>query len=152
VNFTLIETPEFAAQRARLLADSVYRELQIRLLDTKRFASLKRSLEQAVRIERANLAPARVVTVADLDPPDVGALRQRLGLSQELFAAGIGVPVGTLRNWEQGVRTPKGPARILLHLVEQNPRVVFNTVNAVRERAPEYRVTRTAADTNRARK
>jgi putative transcriptional regulator len=103
------------------------------------YASLLRGLKQAVAIDKGELASARTVTAADLPAPDVAALRQRLGLSQEYFAAGIGVPVGTLRNWEQGVRVPRGPARVLLHIVEQNPRAVFNAVAAVRERAPDYR-------------
>ena len=116
-------------------------------MDSKHFASLKRGLEQAIAIEKGEAAPARVITVADLDAPNVAALRQKLGLSQELFAAGIGVPVGTVRNWEQGIRTPKGPARVLLHVLEQNPRAVFNTVSAVRERSPEYRAKRKRAST-----
>ena len=107
-------------------------------MDKRLFASLKRSLEQAVAIERGELKPARVTTLADLVAPDVAAIRKKTGLSQEYFAAGIGVAVGTLRNWEQGIRTPEGPARVLLHVVEQNPRAVFNTVTAVRERAPAY--------------
>lgn len=111
-------------------------------MDNRTYSSLLRGLKEAVAIEKGELTPARVFTVAELDAPDVAALRQKLGLSQAYFAAGIGVPVGTLRNWEQGIRTPKGPARVLLHLVEQNPRVVFNTVAAVRERSPAYRAAR----------
>ena len=111
-------------------------------MDNKTYASLLRGLKEAVAIEKGELKPARVITVAELDAPDVAALRQKLGLTQAYFAAGIGVPVGTLRNWEQGIRTPKGPARVLLHIVEQNPTVVFNTVAAVRERSPAYQAAR----------
>lgn len=111
-------------------------------MDNKTYASLLRGLKEAVAIEKGVLKPARVVTAADLDAPDVTALRKKLGLSQAYFAAGIGVPVGTLRNWEQGIRTPKGPARVLLHIVEQNPRVVFHTVASVRERSPAYQAAR----------
>jgi putative transcriptional regulator len=46
------------------------------------------------------------------------------GLSQAAFALRIGVPVATIRNWEQGQRSPQGPARILLALLERNPRIV----------------------------
>ena len=55
---------------------------------------------------------------------DVAAIRQRTGLSQASFALRIGVPVGTLRNWEQRRRSPQGPARILLALLDRNPRIV----------------------------
>lgn len=121
-------------------------------MDNKRFASVKRGLLQAIAIEKGELAPARAVSFAELAAPDVGALRQKLGLSQAHFAAGIGVPVGTLRNWEQGIRLPKGPARILLHILEHNPSVVFNTVRAVRERTPEYRVTKTRGASSKRRR
>jgi putative transcriptional regulator len=109
-------------------------------MEEKSYASLLRGLKQAVAIEKGRMKAARFIT-ADA-PPDVAALRKKLGLTQAYFAAGIGVPVGTLRNWEQGVRAPKGPARILLHIVEQNPRAVFSVVATVRERSPAYRVAR----------
>ena len=66
-------------------------------------------------------------TSSDLPVPsviDVQAIRKRTGLSQPDFAKSIGVPVATLRNWEQGHRTPTGPARVLLRLLERNPRIV----------------------------
>ncbi len=42
---------------------------------------------------------------------DVAVIRKRLGLSQEAFAAFLGVSIGTLRNWEQSRREPHGAAR-----------------------------------------
>jgi putative transcriptional regulator len=42
-----------------------------------------------------------------------------------VFAARIGVPVETVRNWEQGKRSPRGPARALLKLIEQAPEAAF---------------------------
>ncbi len=59
---------------------------------------------------------------------DVQAIRKRTGLSQPNFAKSIGVPVATLRNWEQGHRTPTGPARVLLRLIERNPQIVEETL------------------------
>jgi putative transcriptional regulator len=55
---------------------------------------------------------------------DVSAVRRGTGLSQAAFSSRIGVSPGTLRNWEQGRRTPDGPARVLLALIERNPRIV----------------------------
>ena len=63
---------------------------------------------------------------------DVRAVRAKTGLSQERFAARIGVPVGTLRGWEQGRRQPEGPARVLLAMLDRNPRVVEETLGAGR--------------------
>lgn len=60
---------------------------------------------------------------------DVQAIRQRTGLSQPDFAKSIGVSVATLRNWEQRHRTPTGPARILLRLLDRNPMIVEQTLS-----------------------
>lgn len=59
---------------------------------------------------------------------DVQAIRRRTGLSQEVFSSRIGVSTGTLRNWEQGRRTPDGPARVLLAMLARNPRIVEDTL------------------------
>ena len=56
---------------------------------------------------------------------DVTAIRQRTGLSQSDFAASIGVPEGTLVNWEQGRRQPSGPAKVLLALLAKKPNLVM---------------------------
>ncbi|MGZ3351662.1 MAG: helix-turn-helix domain-containing protein, partial [Xanthobacteraceae bacterium] len=45
-------------------------------------------------------------------------VRARTKLTQAEFAARIGVPVETVRNWEQGKRSPRGPARALLKVIE----------------------------------
>lgn len=55
---------------------------------------------------------------------DVAAVRERLGMTQEEFAATFGVSVATLRNWEQGRRLPRGPARVLLQVIAQEPAAV----------------------------
>jgi putative transcriptional regulator len=55
---------------------------------------------------------------------DVSAIRRQTGLSQAVFSRRIGVSTGTLRNWEQGRRTPDGPARVLLAMLARNPRIV----------------------------
>jgi putative transcriptional regulator len=52
-------------------------------------------------------------------------VRGRTGLTQIAFAAQIGVPVETVRNWEQGKRSPRGPARALLKVIERAPEAAF---------------------------
>ena len=59
---------------------------------------------------------------------NVAAIRQKTGLSQTAFALRIGVPVGTIRGWEQGRRAPQGSARVLLALLDRNPKVVEETL------------------------
>jgi putative transcriptional regulator len=46
-------------------------------------------------------------------------------LTQLEFAARLGVPVETIRNWEQGKRMPRGPARALLTVIAHAPDTVF---------------------------
>ena len=48
-------------------------------------------------------------------------VRRRTGLTQAAFAARIGVPLDTVRNWEQGKRAPAGPARALLRVLDRAP-------------------------------
>ncbi len=48
-------------------------------------------------------------------------VRRKIGLSQVAFAKRIGVPVDTVRNWEQGKRAPQGPARALLRIIDRAP-------------------------------
>lgn len=51
----------------------------------------------------------------------VKVLRHRLGLTQVEFAAAFGIPVSTLRDWEQHRTTPDAPARSLLRAIESEP-------------------------------
>ncbi|HEY0850871.1 MAG TPA: helix-turn-helix domain-containing protein [Bradyrhizobium sp.] len=57
--------------------------------------------------------------------PGVRDLRRRAQLTQIEFAARLGVPVETIRNWEQGKRAPRGPARALLAVIAHSPETVF---------------------------
>ena len=69
---------------------------------------------------KPDVAPAEAVT-----PPVVRELRRRARLTQLEFAARLGVPVETIRNWEQGKRLPRGPARALLAVIAHAPETVF---------------------------
>jgi putative transcriptional regulator len=87
----------------------------------KDFDNLVTSIRQAGRIRRGEIKPSRVTQFA---PPDIRAIRRRLGQSQTAFARMIGVSVATLQNWEQGRRQPEGPARALLKVAAVNPQAV----------------------------
>ena len=52
-------------------------------------------------------------------------IRAASKLTQAEFAARIGVPIETVRNWEQGKRSPRGPARALLRVIDKAPAVAF---------------------------
>jgi class 3 adenylate cyclase len=55
--------------------------------------------------------------------PRVKTLRRALGLTQEEFSARYKIPIGTLRDWEQGRATPDRPARAYLDAIAQDPKV-----------------------------
>jgi putative transcriptional regulator len=55
----------------------------------------------------------------------VRQVRARCGLTQAAFAEKIEVPIETVRNWEQGKRHPRGPARALLKLIDNAPDAAF---------------------------
>ena len=61
---------------------------------------------------------------------DVIALRRFIGLSQVDFATALGISVHTLRNWEQGRRSPEGPALALLRIAARHPRVLRENLAA----------------------
>jgi putative transcriptional regulator len=56
--------------------------------------------------------------------PRVRTLRRALGLTQEEFAARYHIPLGTLRDWEQGRTEPDQPARAYLKVIASNPEEV----------------------------
>ena len=63
---------------------------------------------------------------------DVRALRLRLGLSQEAFAARFGFTIDTIRQYETRRRTPTGPARTLLRVIAREPDAVIRALAGTR--------------------
>jgi putative transcriptional regulator len=68
----------------------------------------------------------------DPKPVDVKALRGRLGMSQETFAAAFGLNLAALRDWEQQRRVPRGPARTLLRIIEREPEAAKRALEGAR--------------------
>jgi len=86
--------------------------------------------ERAIASDPQAIAAAahRAARAADARCHDASyarSVRGQTGLTQAAFAARIGVPVETVRNWEQGKRSPRGPARALLKVLEQAPEAAF---------------------------
>jgi putative transcriptional regulator len=91
--------------------------------------------EQAISSQlAADIAPATASTqgvssgngsAAPADAVYARSVRARTKLTQAQFAARIGVPIETVRNWEQGKRSPRGPARALLKVIDKAPDVAF---------------------------
>ena len=61
-------------------------------------------------------------------PVDVAAIRAKTGLSQERFARAFRISAHTLRNWEQGRRSPVGPAQALLTAIDRDPKALMRAL------------------------
>jgi putative transcriptional regulator len=114
-------------QRLRLKADGRIVELR----DGREFplAPATTSVAPAtgtVALATTTVAPAMATVALEMaTSPVVRDLRRRARLTQQEFAARLGVPVETIRNWEQGKRMPRGPARALLAVIDHAPETVF---------------------------
>ena len=93
------------------------------------FKELKASIREGGAILRGKAKPSRTFNLED---PNVAAIREEYGLSQEKFAALLGISVRTLQNWEQGRRHPHGPARVLLRVASRHPKAVLDSVSTKR--------------------
>ena len=67
----------------------------------------------------------------DISIPDVKAIREHLGLTQEAFAVRFHLSQRTVQQWEQRRAIPDLPARILLKAIEQAPDVIAEAASAV---------------------
>lgn len=61
--------------------------------------------------------------------PRVKVMRRALHLTQEEFAARFRIPLGTLRDWEQGKTEPDQAARSYLTVIARNPKAVTEALD-----------------------
>ena len=78
------------------------------------------ALAEAGAMKRGEKTGARINAPSAI----VKDLRARLGLSQAQFASRFAVPIGTVRDWENGRRKPEGSALALLRVIAYAPDVV----------------------------
>ena len=90
---------------------------------SKAFEEISAGLEDAIAH-----AKGRKGSVIVHEPIDVKAIRKKTGMSQRRFCATFGISLGTLRHWEQGLRSPRGPARVLLKVVDFDPNAVIHAL------------------------
>jgi putative transcriptional regulator len=72
---------------------------------------------------KAQLARARRV-------PTVRALRKKLNMTQEEFARRFHLPLGTIRDWEQGAHRPDKAAQVLLTVIAKDPEAVARALES----------------------
>jgi len=90
-------------------------------MDDKLFNELLASTKEAKEILTKKIAPNRIFYI---DEPNAKEIRSKFNLTQDEFAKLLNISVATLRNWEQGRRRPKGPARVLLNVANSYPNVL----------------------------
>ncbi len=89
------------------------------------FESIQQGLAEA--IEFAQGKPVKAV-VHEFTPLDIKAVRAKTGMTQMEFAAVFGISLGTLRHWERGDRKPRGPALVLLNVLDKEPEAVLRAL------------------------
>ncbi len=89
------------------------------------FTELIASVKEGGEILKGIKEPARSFNFNALD---IKHIRDGYKLTQKEFAALLGISVRTLRNWEQGRRSPEGPAMVLLRVAEKHPEAVLDAV------------------------
>lgn len=91
------------------------------------FESIRAGLVEAIAHAKGEKAGAGV-RVYRPHTVDVRELRQRIGMTQEQFAARFGFSVATLRHWERGDRVPAGPALVLLNVIAKDHKSVMRAL------------------------
>ncbi|MCK9508369.1 MAG: helix-turn-helix domain-containing protein [Pigmentiphaga sp.] len=89
------------------------------------FENIKQGLREAIAHAQGEERGVRVHRPRDVD---VKAVRAKTGMTQEQFAARFGFSTATLRHWERGDRSPRGPALVLLNVIERNPQAVIDAL------------------------
>jgi len=78
--------------------------------------------EVLAHVQGETALPCRIVD--DPAAEHIRALRKRMKLSREKFAERFGLDARALQDWEQGRRVPDRAARVLLTVIDRNPKAV----------------------------
>jgi len=89
------------------------------------YNELLESIHEGAKIMKGQEKPSGTFRMS---PLDIREIRQNYKLTQVEFAQLLNVSLRTLQNWEQGRRTPEGPAKILLSVAAVHPEAILDTV------------------------
>jgi putative transcriptional regulator len=88
------------------------------------------AVETSARADR----DAQPLTPADLKrmkrTPQAKVIRRALELTQEEFSVRYHIPLGTLRDWEQGCAEPDQPTQAYLRVIARDPEHVERVLNS----------------------
>jgi putative transcriptional regulator len=99
--------------------------------DWSRFDGMSEADRHAAAVNDSDAQPVTSTDMAHMRrTPQVRVIRRALGLSQEAFSERFHIPLGTLRDWEQGRKGPDAAARAYLIVIARNPTAVSQALGA----------------------
>ena len=99
-------------------------------MSKRAFDKIKAGLDDALAFAEGRGTPS-AYRVHVPETVDVKAIRARLGLSQNAFAARFGFTAAAVRDWEYGRRHPERSARVLLTVIAREPEAVDRALREV---------------------
>ena len=94
-------------------------------MSKKAFDKIVAGLTEALEVARGHAKPGKLYIPAEID---VRAIRRKLKLSQDGFAAEFGFTINQIRDWEQGRTNPHGSGRAYLMVIQHNPKAVLDVL------------------------
>ncbi|HEX4044447.1 MAG TPA: type II toxin-antitoxin system MqsA family antitoxin [Gammaproteobacteria bacterium] len=91
--------------------------------------SLLKGAEEALEYAKGSKKTSKVHHVKIPKKINVSTIRNKLHMSQNVFAACFGFSIRTIEKWEQGVRQPAGAARAYLIVIDRNPEAVRSALS-----------------------
>jgi len=88
------------------------------------FKQIEKGLKEAIAIEKGELAPARVSIF--FEPHEIKKIRTKLKMSQKEFSIRFGIPITTIRHWEQGRRQPDHAAMAFFKVLKESPEAALD--------------------------
>ncbi|MEM6729904.1 MAG: type II toxin-antitoxin system MqsA family antitoxin [Myxococcota bacterium] len=92
------------------------------------FDRLKAAMEDTIAYAEGDESRGAVAYPPPMTPAEIKEVRHQLRLTQKEFAVVFRVGLGTVRHWERGDRTPEGPARTLLRVIQREPEAVLRAL------------------------
>ncbi|MDF1623514.1 NadS family protein [Pseudohongiella nitratireducens] len=93
---------------------------------SEQYDSLRAGLEEAIAWKKGKKTGAKIRVYTAMD---VAKIRKKTKMTQKSFADAFGIPLSTLRQWEQGQRVPRGPAQALLKIIDNNAKVALKALS-----------------------
>jgi putative transcriptional regulator len=101
-------------------------------MSKKAFDKIAAGLNEALEIARGNAKPSKLYVPPEID---VRAIRRKLDLSQDDFAAEFGFTINQIRDWEQERTRPLGGVRAYLMMINKHPDAVLKILRDIAKTA-----------------